>query len=220
MKRFLLFVFLLFSIENLLAQQIVFRVQLQGEDLELGEDYSLDKQSFTISTCKFYVSNLQFNGESLNNSYHLIDIANKESLTIALPVIQKKGNATFKCTLGVDSTKSVSGVFGDDLDPTNGMYWTWQSGYINAKIEGLSPTCPARKNKFQFHLGGYAYPYNTSRKVSLKLKKEGDNYIVLINLDYFFEEVDLSKSYQVMSPNTSAMKLSDIFAECFSANEK
>ena len=84
------------------------------------------------------------------------------------------------------------------------MYWTWQSGYINFKLEGTSSLCPARKNKFYWHIGGYSPPYNTLRQVSLKT-----NGKVSIQLDKLFEEIDISEEYQIMSPNDNAVQIAD-----------
>ena len=86
--------------------------------------------------------------------------------------------------IGIDSITNVSGAMGGDLDPTKGMYWTWQSGYINFKLEGTSPDCPARKNEFQFHLGGYAYPNASVQKIALTATGQG-NINVQMNLDMF-----------------------------------
>jgi hypothetical protein len=42
--------------------------------------------------------------------------------------------------LGVDSARNVSGIQTGALDPARGMFWTWNSGYVMAKIEGSSPS--------------------------------------------------------------------------------
>ena len=62
--------------------------------------------------------------------------------------------------LGIDSLTNVSGALGGDLDPTKGMYWTWQNGYVNFKLQGTSDLCNNPKNEFEFHLGGYLKPFN------------------------------------------------------------
>ena len=41
--------------------------------------------------------------------------------------------------LGVDSMHNVSGAQTGALDPANDMFWTWNSGYVMAKMEGASP---------------------------------------------------------------------------------
>ena len=56
---------------------------------------------------------------------------------------------------------------GGDLDPTKGMYWAWQSGYINFKMEGSCSQCLATKNNFEFHLGGYQQPFYAMQTIEL-----------------------------------------------------
>ena len=47
--------------------------------------------------------------------------------------------------LGVDSLHNVSGAQTDDLDPAKDMFWTWNSGYVMAKMEGNSPAVKTGK---------------------------------------------------------------------------
>jgi len=94
------------------------------------------------------------------------------------------------------------------------MYWTWQSGYINFKLEGTSSLCPARKNKFYWHIGGYSPPFNTLRQVALKTNEK-----VIIQLGELFEEIDVSVKYQVMSPNDNAVQIADKLPSLFKSNQ-
>jgi hypothetical protein len=54
---------------------------------------------------------------------------------------------------GVDSTRNVSGAQTGALSPSNAMFWSWTTGYIMIKAEGLSPQSPF--GNFSFHLGGF-----------------------------------------------------------------
>jgi hypothetical protein len=47
------------------------------------------------------------------------------------------------------------------------MFWTWNTGYIMAKMEGTSPLSTNSGNKFEYHIGGFKHPYNNTRKVAL-----------------------------------------------------
>jgi hypothetical protein len=53
-------------------------------------------------------------------------------------------------TMGVDSARNVSGAQEGALDPANGMFWSWTSGYIMIKAEGLSPQ--GAGGSFTYHL--------------------------------------------------------------------
>ncbi|RTQ45115.1 hypothetical protein EJV47_26455 [Hymenobacter gummosus] len=100
-----------------------------------------------ISACLLYLSALRltYTGGSSYvqpRGYHLIDV-------------------------GVDNAANVAGVQGSGLDPARGMYWAWHSGYVNAKLEGTSPTCPGPRHKFEWHISGYQQPYSSLRRVEL-----------------------------------------------------
>ncbi len=201
------------------AQTIQFRFQIDGVDIELNKEYKVGQQTFSLSSCKFYIAIQPKNPPpEAERRYYLLDISKPASLSIVLS--NKLANlAAIQFDVGIDSLKSTSGVYGDALDPTNGMYWTWQSGYINIKLEGSSPVCPARKNKFQFHLGGYSYPYNSLRTVKLPVKKIKKQHTVVLDLRKFIESIDLSQDYQIMSPSKKSMRLAHLFSNCFYLNE-
>ena len=66
--------------------------------------------------------------------YHLVDLNNPESLVLQT---QTENFDKIQFNLGIDKQTNLDGVKGGDLDPLKGMYWTWNTGYINIKIEGI-----------------------------------------------------------------------------------
>jgi len=194
----------------------------QNETIELGKVYySNDKKdSFQIEILKFYLSDFSlWNDEVLVFKSPqlpvLIDLEKPESKILPIESPNRLTFNVLKFNLGIDSLTNVSGAFGGDLDPTNGMYWTWQSGYINFKLEGTSSISPARKNVFQYHLGGYQVPYYGLREIKLPVSNLETIHIIL-NLSSFFEYVASKEIYQVMSPNQKAMYVADEIAKLFS----
>ncbi len=190
----------------------------QGKKIVLGEEYN----QVSIETLRFYVSNVELRQKDKvifieEKSYHLIDLAQSTSLTFQLNPTQKYNQLVFN--LGIDSTTNVVGVMGGDLDPMKGMYWAWQSGYINFKLEGKSPKCPARLNEYQFHLGGYLPPHQSMQLVQLDCKNQ-KKLVVMLELSTFFEEVDLAKKYRIMSPSMDAKELMTKVAKMFYVYEK
>src|ERR1044071_4197029 len=132
--------------------------------------YKINDDSVLITTLKFYISNISFyDGNKQvwkeNKSYHLVDISDPNSLKLKLDLPSKIKFTEIKFNLGIDSITNVSGALGGALDPTLGMYWTWQSGYINFKLDGRSSLCNTRNHEFQFHLGGYQYPHSALQTV-------------------------------------------------------
>lgn len=138
-------------------------------------------ENFTISALKYYISDVQFKTSNKNpakekNSYHLIDeenIVSKSFLCTVLP----DNYTTLSFLIGVDSLKNVTGAQTDALDPLNGMFWTWNSGYIMFKLEGNSSKSTIVNNKIEYHIGGFAGTNNVLRKVELNL----ENNTALIN---------------------------------------
>jgi len=121
--------------------------------------------------------------------------------------------------IGVEEEMNTSGALSGDLDPSKGMYWSWQSGYINFKIEGISPSCNTRKNKFKFHVGGYKQPNKTTRKVNCKINTE-ERIIVNLDLAQFFNEIDLKVNNQIMIPGKEASALADMLPKLFSVKNE
>ena len=202
-------------------------VIIDFEIIHLNKKIKLSKfnNSRSISSFRFYISNIQLleNGKKVweeINSHHLIDASDSSTLTIMLKNIPKNTSySVVKFNLGIDSTTNVSGALGGDLDPTKGMYWSWQSGYINFKIEGNDSICPNKNNSFQFHIGGYASPYNSLQKIYLKTNNT-NKVKILVNLDVFLNNIDLTMEYNVMSPNKKSVKLAKLASKMFSVNEE
>ena len=183
-----------------------------------GKNYfsTANKDSISIETFRFYVSNLTLykNGKVVyksKNTFHLIDLGKK--LQVSLSAKNLNFDAlTF--AVGIDSLTNVSGAMGGDLDPVNGMYWAWQSGYINFKLEGKSKICNTKNNIFQFHIGGYMPPSATIQTIFLTVKKPADPEIN-VDVGKFLNEIDLRTTNEIMSPGEKAIKLAKLYQTIF-----
>lgn len=193
---------------------VVFNPVFGNSKLQIDSTYKLpDGDSIQIEALRFYISEIEFlqNGKKIwqeKNSYHLIDLAQKGSLTIALNLPTNIAFTQLKFNLGIDSLTNVSGAMGGDLDPTKGMYWAWQSGYINFKLEGKSNLCKTRNNEFQFHLGGYQYPFNNLQTIFIDVLP---NHIIDLEIDIqkIINGINLSQQHHIMSPCVEAISLSE-----------
>jgi len=181
--------------------------------------YFLEKNNtIKFESLKFYISNIELLENDISiykekKSYHLLD-ADSIYKIISLTLSSKLQFNKLKFNLGIDSVTNVSGALGGDLDPTKGMYWTWQSGYINFKLEGKSSLSTHLKKEFQLHLGGYAYPVNTLQTIILAIGTQ-NKITVLFDLQQFINKVDLPKQHHIMSPSAEAMHLSKVASTCF-----
>lgn len=198
-----------------------FQLLMGDSTLQLGENYYKTAQgdSFLIETLRFYISNIALlkNGKTVwkeADSAHLIDAENTKSLSFLLEKPDSIIFSQIQFCLGIDSFTNVSGAMGGDLDPTKGMYWAWQSGYINLKLEGKSNLCTSKNKDFQFHLGGYQTPFNGLQKVCFLVQKD-KNIDINVNLLTFLQDINFAKENHIMSPNQAAVLMAQQWAKAF-----
>ena len=207
-----------------------------GAPLELGRTYTNDLgEDYTITTFKFYASNLSISdGEAASTqeaeSYHLIDASSPTSMSFTAPLGRISFNR-IRFLVGVDSLRNVSGAQTGALDPTNGMFWTWNSGYIMAKLEGTSPSSPDPGQRMQYHIGGYAGAEATQRWVTLAFPggltyvNSPDQPLALtmdVDLDKWFRsthELPISAHPLVMTPGELSVRYADNYATLFSVTK-
>lgn len=225
-KRFLLILgFCLLFLQWAVAQQkdslsVGFHFKFDSQPLVIGEEFvSRQKDTLKISAFRFYVSDIQLlytdNSTIKIKKSHLVDFEIPSTQKINLVPDSKKVVKSVIFSIGVDSLANVSGALSGDLDPAKGMYWAWQSGYINMKIEGKSSSCNTRKNQFQFHIGGYLKPNNALRTVTL-FPQRNDSISISADLAAFFADVSLSEINGIMIPGKRAMQLADSSVKMFS----
>ena len=198
---------------------IAFYPTYNGTDLELNRSTKQVK----ITTLRFYISKISLKNGGIivwkeAKSNHLLDAEEKSSLSITLDLPEELKYDELQFQLGIDSLTNVSGAMGGDLDPTKGMYWTWNSGYINFKLEGTSSDCPTRNHEFSFHLGGYLPPHASVRTINFPVKQHQE-ILLKLDLDQFLSGINLETEHTVMSPGESSGRLSSSAASAFSIYE-
>ncbi|MFT7344128.1 MAG: hypothetical protein ACI9XP_000708 [Lentimonas sp.] len=138
--------------------------------------------SVYIERTRFYLTNIA--AYSLKNKKIsriinplLVDLdSSNQTLDFSLKKDKKFHHIGF--TIGVDSSTNSQGAFGGDLDPTNGMYWSWQSGYINFKLEGMLVRNGIEES-FTYHLGGYSHPFNSSFNLQFSSVDLGEKTMII-----------------------------------------
>jgi hypothetical protein len=212
----------LFAQVEVAPKHIGFATKFQGDWMKLDEENVLGSDSVVLEKLRYYVSDVELLQDEqvvarALPQHRLVDIALSTSAVMRLESTGK-GN-TFnhlRFKLGIDSLTSVSGAMGGDLDPTTGMYWAWQSGYVNFKMEGTTPRCPARNHRFQYHLGGYNAPYNALQIIDLPLQDTGQTQIVVrLPIEKLLPLLNYTQDYEIMSPNAKAMELSRMIGGLF-----
>lgn len=116
-------------------------------------------EDVTFTKVRYYLSNIvleKMDGTTWaeTESYHLIDASDANSMKIQLEDVPTGEYHKLSYMIGVDSTRNVSGAQDGALSPTNNMFWSWNSGYIFAKIEGTSSV--SGTGNIVYHIGGFA----------------------------------------------------------------
>jgi len=190
-----------------------------------GEDFSVDV--FRIYLGNFALldeGNLPVSDHP--DEYHLVDVFDSASLNIDLNG-NEKPFYRLRFQIGIDSIRNVSGAQTGALDPLNGMFWTWQTGYIHAKFEGSAPVSPRPDKRFTYHIGGFRQDQDTKRVMlfdlpvqgSWTLDRNGSSEITLqMDLNAWFQgthEMPIEAGAQVMQPGPLAMQYADNYARMF-----
>ena len=180
---------------SLSAREITIKPFISNQPLVLHKAMLDSDHTVEISTFKVYVCSIK----ELEKKVHLLELEENFSFTIS----DDKQTLIF----GIDSNQTVNTTFSDALDPIHGMFWTWNAGYINCKIEGIFTHANNVRTEFQLHLGGYRFPHATAHAILLPKSEKDINIELDIQpcLDYMIKQ----KVFKVMMPGKDAKVLSD-----------
>lgn len=221
-----------FAQENMAVVNITFKNMVKDKPVELydvtytnsfGEDY-------TINKFRYYISNIFFQEadrkSEINPSIYLIDQAKEVSKTISFTVPAGE-YSSLNFQIGVDSIYNVSGAQTGSLDPTKDMFWTWNTGYVMAKLEGNSPASKVVNGKYEFHIGGFAGKYNVLKTVTLPFPEnkpvqffpgKTTEIIIIADADTWFQnpnELKIGDRPAINSPGKYALAMSENYSKMF-----
>ena len=127
----------------------------RNKALRFAPDSFITKAGDTIriSECKYYISNITLtksDGSTWNaGNYSLVDVEVPKNIILTKVPAGTYNRISF--LVGVDASRNHSGAQDGDLDPSWGMSWTWNTGYIFFRLKGFYTSI----NKgFSFDLGG------------------------------------------------------------------
>lgn len=186
--------------------------------------------SLKINVYKYYISNIvvrMADGKTYTEpeSYHLINQEDPETRKITLTNVPTGKYTSISFLVGVDSVHNVSGAQAGDLDPGYGMLWSWNTGYIMAKMEGFSPSSKAADNALIFHIAGFSGENNVLKNVTLSFPEPADvsasnipNVHVLADAQEWFKTpspVSFADTYFIMTGGKQAKNIADNYADMF-----
>ncbi len=179
---------------------------------EIGQPFNITKFKYYIGDITFFTQN---NKSVRTKKYFLIDESDSTSKKLVINLPRAKYDS-ISFIIGVDSANNCNGAHDGALDPLNGMFWTWKTGYIFLKLEGNSATSLLQNHLIEYHIGGYKAANNCIKKITLPIE-DGD---VKINVDLakLFSAstvIDFTKLPSV-TDNNNALQIANNYEKMFS----
>lgn len=202
-------------------------------------DLALDSVNFIldngdkikISKFKYYISNIKLVDSDGNEfaepeSYHLIDESITASQKITISGVPFKNYVSITFMIGVDSARNVSGAQTGALSGSNNMFWTWNTGYIMAKLEGISQQSTAPSNSVAFHIGGFQGANSALKIISPSFNGSIANVSstttpeihIKCNLKEWFmnpTSISLATTNNITTVSTTSKMIADNYADMF-----
>lgn len=190
-------------------------------------------ESFVVNNFKFYIHAIRLTNTNTGKAfevpadkYFLVDFRDSLSSLVKVGVLPGTYNR-LSFLLGVDSTFNVSGAQTDALDPAKGMFWTWTTGYIFAKLEGTSPSSAASGKRFMYHIGGFKTGENVNKDIQLLFPygtgvnmADGKTTGITVTADVYDwfnspHDIKISKLPTIMTPGVEAGQVADNYSKMF-----
>ena len=204
MKKKGAFVFFMFLLVAAKAQiNVSFR--WGNEPIALENYYPLGKDSISFNELKMYLSDFQFSSKNRNHQIigpHLIQLEDSSSLSL-FPEYPIDDCQSMSFHFGLDSFYHVSESVEGALNPMNGMYWAWNSGYIQFKSTGTFTGIKMSDQSFELHLGGYRQPFATMTTVEIPIH---GNSLILDLKSFFEHDIPISEGQKIMIPGKDAQQ--------------
>ncbi|MBS1565783.1 MAG: hypothetical protein JST39_15450 [Bacteroidetes bacterium] len=191
------------------------------------------KEKYSVSNFKYYISHITLTNSDSNvtkqindDKYFLVDAADSAKCLVKLSVAPYRFNR-ISFTIGVDSARCVSGAQTGALDPANGMFWTWTSGYVMAKLEGTSSVSSLVNNKMEYHIGGFRgdssvlrkpvllFPYGQYLQISAGSKA---SMVITANVNAWFynpHDLKIANTPSCTTPGQMAVSISENYSRMF-----
>ena len=166
--------------------KVIFHTTVNGQEVQSGVDYNrTDGESFQVDLMKYYISHFALVnevGDSLMiNDHTLIDPINQKK-SFSKDVESTGSFQHVRFLLGVDELHNHSGNQEGDLDPVNGMIWTWSTGYIFFKHEGTFLDTSGASLPLLYHYGQDRALVTADLPIAIDIE-EGKSYEIHIDLN-------------------------------------
>lgn len=203
--------------------------QVDGSDIQFGvrKYTNAGGNSYQVDMLKYYISNVILfdtkGGSVTVPDYFLVDgkKADQQSFTI-----NKVPNGTYnkiRFYMGVDPVRNHTGAQDGFLDPSYGMIWTWNLGYIFMKHEGQFLDASSNPAAISHHLGLDQYlPQIEVALPNIEVKGEDKILNLNFNLNQVYQNphtIDFNSDkirHSTGADTTFARKMKENLGDAFS----
>jgi hypothetical protein len=187
-------------------------------------------QGFKLNVFKHYVSNVKLTKTDnsiveLSNTYFIVDYKTSNGNKFTLTNVPSGSYKSMQFMLVVDSARNVSGAQDGALSPSNGMFWSWSTGYIFLKAEGYSSVSSSMDKSIKYHIGGFSGPNKAIRIINIPFGTSVANVgastptvHLICRVDSLFSavhDINFSTMPMVHMPGMNAKKIADNYAAMF-----
>lgn len=171
-----------------------FNHTVDGTPLKLNAvQYANDAGNvYSVTKLKYYVTNIiltKTDGVThAPRSYYLVDadfVGGADFRMIDIPAGDYK---SISFSIGVDPVANVNGDQQGALDPLNGMFWSWNTGYIFTKLEGKYVNGIGDETNYLYHIGLDSNRIDMT--IPLNFSMAGKSPVKTVNV-----EVDVNKFF-------------------------
>jgi hypothetical protein len=112
---------------------------------------------------------------------------------------------------GVEAQRQERGIGKGMLDPRHDMYWTWNTGYIQVKLEGELFRTGKPSEQLIWHLGGFAAGMNTTWPIA---QNKNSSTTLICDMSAFIQKY-ASSTPHIMSPTPMVTEMTNDWTHSF-----
>ena len=158
--------FLVFLLSTTIADaQLIFEFRWGKQKIIPGKTYFYKGDSIKFEELKAYLSDIYLTQNKEHTKITDVWLVDFEDSTNELlnVNIQYKEQSKLSFNFGLDSIYHVNMEYAGELDPVHGMYWAWNTGYINFKMVARCSAVNLKNGLLDYHLGGYLKPNQSNQ---------------------------------------------------------
>jgi len=166
------FFVIILVISNVVNAQLTFEFRWGEQKIIPEKTYYYKSDSIQFEELKAYLSDIYIESQERRQKIADVWLINfEDALSTSLnTTLEDEFPRTVFFNFGLDSIYHVNMDYTGDLDPVHGMYWAWNTGYINFKMVARCSNAASKNGRVDYHLGGYYKPNQTTHPIEFKMR--------------------------------------------------